>query len=135
MRRLSLITVCLLIFACASQRALFETKEMAIFDACRAAVDTSVKDSERAARARLVVTQIEANIKELMDRIVVAPQEDFRLNSDYDAKREDFDALFERLHQDREQATTRMIAYLMDLRKDIEPAEWPAFRKALGEFK
>jgi hypothetical protein len=90
----------------------------------RKGIVTEVHDEGRAEQMLLVVNEIEKNIFRLDAQTRDVGKEYARLNGDYNASREDFDALFARYQEDLEKLTNALWEARGRLKELATKEEW-----------
>jgi hypothetical protein len=92
-------------------------------------VRATITDSGRLERMTRLLDDRDQLIADSKDMIISYRQQMTRLNSDYYADRESFEALVDRFNQQRVDAQNQYIALVEAMKAETEPWEWQAISK------
>ena len=83
-----------------------------------------VEDPVRAAQVGRISRELSAEIALFYGEIGLIQTKIVRLNADYDAKRDEFEALFEESRRNRKARSEYSIQLAMEMRAQMTPEEW-----------
>jgi hypothetical protein len=92
-------------------------------------VRATITDPGRKERMIRLLDDRDKLIADSKDMIISYRQQMTRLNSDYYADRESFEALVDRFNQQRVDAQNQYIALVEAMKAETEPGEWKAISK------
>ena len=98
-------------------------------------VDSSVTNHRRADEARDVTQRMTKEIKKLDAALARASDDAARINRDYDATREDFDRVLDKLDETRQESSERLVVLIMDLRRAMSEQEWNQTYDGMSAFR
>jgi hypothetical protein len=129
----SLLLALLLVFACATptlaERLLSAVGEL------NALVDEHVSDPARVKQAQAVIDRFRDLVKNVYGDMEGIREEFSRVNSDYNASRQQFRDLLERAETQRLQSYDKFIDLTLEARQSVTPEEWGAIHTALREAR
>jgi len=125
-----LISTILLVSACSGNPTAPGDIEKQAFDEMRAEVQDIVDNSEREATLVGLVDQLEADYAELLTRTKSRRHKLRELNANYDASREEFDALLAEVGGQLEQSRRKFTESHRSLVEATTPDDWSAIEKS-----
>lgn len=130
-RSFPLCIVAVLLAGCAAKtRTLQDTP---VLDEMAAIVQKHVPDKAKASEAVKRVDQMRTDGADYLRDYSEALESFGKLNADYDATREQFDAMIDQLRQKRSGIYSKMIDLTMEMRPYVTASEWTAIHEELAE--